>query len=166
MGWNYLSIPTIYKAGDYFSMLGLKLIHVSKRGPEDKAIITTKVNQVRNNFVYAPSQWETTLPCNVVSHWLGAFTIWSLPSSVMHMKSLGLNSLAPERYSCTCKFVKFQTYIKERYLSHFKWNCPLVNATRLHWRLANIASGNDLPWGNKPLSEPMSTTFYIATRHH
>ena len=25
-------------------------------------------------FVYAPSQWQTTLQCNVVSHWLGAFT--------------------------------------------------------------------------------------------
>ena len=25
----------------------------------------------RDHFVYAPSQWETTLQCNVVSHWLG-----------------------------------------------------------------------------------------------
>ena len=25
-----------------------------------------------------PSQWETMLQCNVVSHWLGAFTKWSL----------------------------------------------------------------------------------------
>ena len=28
--------------------------------------------------VYAPSQWETTLHCNVVSYWLGAYTNWSL----------------------------------------------------------------------------------------
>ena len=28
----------------------------------------------RDYFVYAPSQWETTLQCNVVSHWLGACT--------------------------------------------------------------------------------------------
>ena len=28
--------------------------------------------------VYAPSQWGTTLQCNVVSHWLGAYTKWSL----------------------------------------------------------------------------------------
>ena len=26
----------------------------------------------RNHFVYASSQWETTLHCDVVSHWLGA----------------------------------------------------------------------------------------------
>ena len=32
----------------------------------------------RDHFVYAPSQWETTLQCNVVSHWLGALTKWSL----------------------------------------------------------------------------------------
>ena len=27
----------------------------------------------KDRFVYAPSQWETTLHCNVVSHWLGAY---------------------------------------------------------------------------------------------
>ena len=31
-----------------------------------------------DNFVYAPCQWETTLQCNVVSHWLGAYTKSSL----------------------------------------------------------------------------------------
>ena len=29
-------------------------------------------------FVKAPSQWETTLQCNVVSYWLGTFIKWSL----------------------------------------------------------------------------------------
>ena len=32
----------------------------------------------RNWFVYAPSQWETLLQCNIISHWLGACTKWSL----------------------------------------------------------------------------------------
>ena len=32
----------------------------------------------RDHFVCALSQWETTLHCNVVSHWLGAYTKWSL----------------------------------------------------------------------------------------
>ena len=31
-----------------------------------------------DHFVYAPSQWETMLHCNVVSHRLGAYTKWSL----------------------------------------------------------------------------------------
>ena len=32
----------------------------------------------RDNFMYVPSQWETTLPCNVISHWLGTCTKRSL----------------------------------------------------------------------------------------
>ena len=31
-----------------------------------------------DHFVNAPSQWETTLHRNFVSHWLGTFTKWSL----------------------------------------------------------------------------------------
>ena len=31
----------------------------------------------KDHYVNAPSQWETTLQCNVVSHWLGACTKWS-----------------------------------------------------------------------------------------
>ena len=34
----------------------------------------------RDHFVHAPSQWETMLHCNVVPHWLGACTKWSLIS--------------------------------------------------------------------------------------
>ena len=34
----------------------------------------------RDHFVNAPTQWETTLQCNVVSHWPGTFTKWSLLS--------------------------------------------------------------------------------------
>ena len=33
---------------------------------------------LRDNFVYAPGQWETTLHCNAVSHWLGSYTKWSM----------------------------------------------------------------------------------------
>ena len=32
----------------------------------------------RGHSVYAPSQWETALQCNAVSHWLGPYTEWSL----------------------------------------------------------------------------------------
>ena len=30
----------------------------------------------RDHSVYASSQWEMTLHCNVISHWLGAYTEW------------------------------------------------------------------------------------------
>ena len=33
---------------------------------------------IKVHFVYAPSQWETALQCNVISHWLSAHTKWSL----------------------------------------------------------------------------------------
>ena len=32
----------------------------------------------RDQSVYGLSQWETTLQCNVVSHWLGPYTEWCL----------------------------------------------------------------------------------------
>ena len=35
----------------------------------------------RDHFVYVPSQWETTLQCNMVSHWLAAYTKRSLNMS-------------------------------------------------------------------------------------
>ena len=41
----------------------------------------TKIHFVwicRDHFVYGSNQWEITLHCNVFSHWLGAYTKWSL----------------------------------------------------------------------------------------
>ena len=34
--------------------------------------------ELRDQSRYAPSQWETALHCNDVSHWLGAYLDWSL----------------------------------------------------------------------------------------
>ena len=36
------------------------------------------MHDTRDHFVHAPSQWEATLQCNIVSHWLSACTKWSL----------------------------------------------------------------------------------------
>ena len=44
-------------------------------------LFTTMLNGYiifRGRTMNAPSQWETTLQCNAVSHWLRAFTKWSL----------------------------------------------------------------------------------------
>ena len=35
-------------------------------------------SRCRDQFVDAPSQWEMMLQCNMVSHWLGTSTKWSL----------------------------------------------------------------------------------------
>ena len=39
----------------------------------------------RDHIVYEPSQWATTLQCNVVAHWLGAHTKWSLSNFIASM---------------------------------------------------------------------------------
>ena len=36
------------------------------------------IGSSRDYSVYAPSQWEMVLHCNAISHWLGAYTGWSL----------------------------------------------------------------------------------------
>ena len=47
--------------------------------------------KTRDHFVYAPIQWETVLHCNVVSHWLGAYTKWSLQMRHWKNKGIGLS---------------------------------------------------------------------------
>ena len=37
---------------------------------------------LRDQSRYSPSQWETSLQCNDVSHWLGAYLDWSLYTSL------------------------------------------------------------------------------------
>ena len=32
------------------------------------------ISDTQGSFVHAPSQWQTTLQCTVVSHWLGVYT--------------------------------------------------------------------------------------------
>ena len=38
----------------------------------------------RNHSVYVPSQWETVLQYSAISHWLGAYTKWSLVRISQH----------------------------------------------------------------------------------
>ena len=41
-------------------------------------LICNTISRCRDHFVYAPSQWETMLNCNIVSYWLDGYTKWSL----------------------------------------------------------------------------------------
>ena len=36
------------------------------------------VLHIKDHFVHALSQWDMVLHCNIISHWLGAYTKWSL----------------------------------------------------------------------------------------
>ena len=50
---------------------------------DDSVLWQQVVSQRGYHFVYAPSQWETTLQCNAVSHWLGSYTKWSLQQEAL-----------------------------------------------------------------------------------
>ena len=41
-------------------------------------LMISSLPSCRDHFVNVPNQWETTLHCNIVSYWLGAFTKRSL----------------------------------------------------------------------------------------
>ena len=53
----------------------------------------------RDRSVHAPSQWETMLQCNVVSHWLGAYTKWSLRYLKLSQQSKKILSNRSGRHS-------------------------------------------------------------------
>ena len=44
-----------------------------------------------NHSVYVVRQWETVLQYNVISHWLGAYTEWSLDMSIIYNQHQDLN---------------------------------------------------------------------------
>ena len=76
--WFFLlSITTTHK---YISHISLNLccIHNWFRWAIYQAI-----SSCRNQSRYAPSQWETLLHCNYISHWLGTYLDWSLQQKNM-----------------------------------------------------------------------------------
>ena len=48
------------------------------------------IDKTRDHSVHASSQWEMALHCNAISHWLGAYTEWSLHllTNLIHYVSL------------------------------------------------------------------------------
>ena len=63
------------------------------------AVIGHLLYVCRDHFVNAPNQWETTLHCNVVSHWLGAYTKWPL---CMLKKRMTIYFLWQFLFLCCC----------------------------------------------------------------
>ena len=65
------NMPWYAKSGGLFKNIGALQSKNSRKIQLCMKIIP------RDHFVYMPSQLEMTLQCNVVSHWLGAYTKWS-----------------------------------------------------------------------------------------
>ena len=85
----------------------------------------------RDHFVYTPSQWETTLHCNVVSHWLRAFTKWSLhavlwsqPKHCHHC--LCVSQLIKYLGKYAFSFLYFSEFYSHEYRILFLWHDPQV----------------------------------------
>ena len=76
--------------------------------------------------------------------------IWNIITQSTHVNREPM--IQPDQVNCetpgkcgyNLKLVIFQTHMKDRYLGHFWWNCPQMNATKPYWRLVNLASGNVL----------------------
>ena len=76
---------------------------------------THKSHRIRDHFVLAPNQWETMLQYNIISHWLGAFTKWSLPH------------ISPSRASYGVSFVS----ICEK-IDYYKWHHTVIHLSRIN----------------------------------
>ena len=79
----------------------------------------------REHFVYAPNQFETTLQCNIVSHWLGALSEcqWG------NCEGYGLNQhvpLSPHYFRTLTMSKNRRTYCK-RY-KHVNYSMEFISA--------------------------------------
>ena len=64
------------------------LIFMCKNGHNFAYAMTAYV--CRDHFVYVHSQWEMMLQCNIISHWLGTCTKWSLYLVSWHVQNCDL----------------------------------------------------------------------------
>ena len=106
--------------------------------------------------MYAPSQWETTLQCNVISHWLGAFTKWSMEPFWCCNRNIPENVSIP-RLPMPCRLAspvhQQPWYWLSVCISH---HFPEPNMTPKEWFMwfifqSSTQKGNDYskPYGNK-----------------
>ena len=88
---------------------------------------------------FAPSQWETALPCNNVSHWPGA----NLESALSEVVTDMSHGRCGWNFNCVICWYRIV-------------NVVIMNATTPHWWSVNSGAGNGLvPSGTKPLPDPM-----------
>ena len=68
--------------------------HESHNTPILNTSLTTisHLHYPRDLYRYAPSPWETSLHCNDVSHWLGAYLDWSLLSVMLINAAFSLSN--------------------------------------------------------------------------
>ena len=92
--WTMLLVMSktfcVYVTRMFYSCSDIKKNFIKHVAYHPKATVMHSMGH-RDHFVYAASQWETTLHCNAVSHWLVTYTKWSLWAIMM--KLIGRNKI-------------------------------------------------------------------------
>ena len=123
----------------------------------------------RSLNVYAPSQWETTLRCcNIVSHWLGAHTKWSLhvgsKSNSIDTGSSSLNMDTAEKWQW-CSYMHVDWWVKmakQPQVWHHQCQCP-QNMRSTHYTTTKHIS-TKCKCISSALYWELQTTLHLAIR--
>ena len=98
---------------------------------------------LRDHSAYALSrQGKITLHCNAASHWLGAYTEWSLIFECESYALMVYKSLHVSLFKPTLKFIYFCSYeyIMREQMWHFVEHIPTWNVNSfLLWKWFNIS---------------------------
>ena len=117
-------------------------------------IIHTPISDIRADSRFVPSQWETALLCNDVSHWLGIIlesALWYVWSKQMWKQSINHWDKMADNFLTTFSnaFSWMKMYILSKISLKFVPNGPINNIGTLVQIMAWHRSGD------KPLSESM-----------
>ena len=91
--------------------------------PSQRAATKTPLCKGRDQPKYAPSQWEPSLQCNDVSHWVGAYLDWFLQGPVMQK--------AFPCYDITITRNTYRVWLCDVFLSQ---HVLLISFRLIHWQ--------------------------------
>ena len=162
MGWNYLSIPklqrcnrwslemdTLYNGCNYLSMLGLKLIHVSKRGHKRDIEITNEVE-------YGQLKFQNTFVARAPRH--TPLGISSLKLEIELGRHVRTSVSRDERLCSYCQKTKFWMTLLFQWhaismtstgIAPSPWNWSWVLDNQMYWH----AFANTVPIENREYLE-------------
>ena len=111
----------------------------------------------RDHFVYATSQWETMLQCNIISHWLGTCKKWPLKDLISLLTHSDLGKMALHFPNNIFKYIILREKKVFYYIFWFKF----------HWTLFK---GSNFPsqrswWGAIGMGLSVRSSIRIFIRH-
>ena len=145
---------------------------------------SASADSCRDHFLNVPSQWETTLHCKIISHWLGAYNKLSLNclSNILQLLMLHLPHVMCQLYikimwDCQwcvivitmCFLLKFLGIQKMTSAKHFTISTyQLINhernkMARIVWRLLYW---NSSAYKKKPSAKHSTISPYQLVNHH